>query len=220
MISWFQSQTGSPSSSDRVDRINGAPVPCFNPKREAHPLQTEQEHMRASPLNGFNPKREAHPLQTERERKRKRAIVIEFQSQTGSPSSSDKTDGAPAISGRGGFNPKREAHPLQTACGGLISYPDCYVSIPNGKPILFRRAEGFFPRDGCDAFQSQTGSPSSSDSEAVPAPGPLLVFQSQTGSPSSSDRAIGHCFQSGRGVSIPNGKPILFRPPQRTTASQ
>ncbi len=65
---------------------------------------------------------------------------------------------------------------------------DCRVSIPNGKPILFRRLYFLWRHSQEILFQSQTGSPSSSDPDTV------SVFP--------------HC----RGVSIPNGKPILFRP--------
>ncbi len=158
----------------------------------------------------FNPKREAHPLQTQRDDAGdiKRG---EFQSQTGSPSSSDtslsfastkllrvsipngkpilfrhltlRAQEAPVFS----FNPKREAHPLQTA---QISY--------NGT--------------GVTEFQSQTGSPSSSDAVTN---GYVVdnasKFQSQTGSPSSSDDVRQKVLRRDDRVSIPNGKPILFR---------
>src|SRR5579875_3662804 len=86
-----------------------------------------------------------------------------FQSQTGSPSSSDSA----------GHAPRR----------GL----QLRVSIPNGKPILFR------PISFCDVFH-------------------VFTFQSQTGSPSSSDHVWHWLYRRGRLVSIPNGKPILFRP--------
>ncbi len=36
----------------------------FNPKREAHPLQTTFRRLAAPGCASFNPKREAHPLQT------------------------------------------------------------------------------------------------------------------------------------------------------------
>src|SRR5579875_367522 len=61
----------------------------------------------------FNPKREAHPLQT-------LGIILQsvghilFQSQTGSPSSSDSPCTMHCYTVSLCFNPKREAHPLQT----------------------------------------------------------------------------------------------------------
>ncbi len=44
------------------------PKVSFNPKREAHPLQTATIWVE-EPIDaeGFNPKREAHPLQTGRD---------------------------------------------------------------------------------------------------------------------------------------------------------
>src|SRR5579875_884265 len=62
------------------------------------------------------------------------------------------------------------------------------VSIPNGKPILFRLPPTPGVRQVTASFQSQTGSPSSSDVRCFY---PVIIaveeFQSQTGSPSSSD---------------------------------
>src|SRR5579875_532391 len=115
---------------------------CFNPKREAHPLQTglfrKQSAIKGSVSipNGkpilfrrsstgistawafcFNPKREAHPLQT--------LAQAHFERYA-----------------KAGFNPKREAHPLQTETR-------------------------FVQAGGAQAsFQSQTGSPSCSDCES------------------------------------------------------
>ncbi len=112
-----------------------------------------------------------------------------------------------------GFNPKREAHPLQTSGCGKTTALKYLVSIPNGKPILFRQAPGYHERVGAGGFnpkreahplqtcrtlalmserrpfQSQTGSPSSSDSSHRVSPAAGGEFQSQTGSPSSSDVA-------------------------------
>ncbi len=135
----FQSQTGSPSSSDLVL----LPLtPCT--------------------LNSFNPKREAHPLQTGRSSVVSSVKSLPFQSQTGSPSSSDWWSMIVASARAKSFNPKREAHPLQTAelpvlpvhqirfnpkreahplqtkSGFLLFLLSPLVSIPNGKPILFR----------------------------------------------------------------------------------
>src|SRR5579875_2650939 len=111
----FQSQTGSPSSSDSGAQDLLSRGRRFNPKREAHPLQTVHIDRRA-------------------------VRNCAFQSQTGSPSSSDEAAAVSrAISCS--FNPKREAHPLQTGdcvrgAGEIIC-----VSIPNGKPILFRLSD-------------------------------------------------------------------------------
>src|SRR5579875_7359 len=112
------------------------------------------------------------------------------------------------------------------------------VSIPNGKPILFRQQNINGTNAPTGTFQSQTGSPSSSDvclsckfarpltgfnpkreahplQTATPRRGRLRFparFQSQTGSPSSSDKAVKHGGDLLEvEVSIPNGKPILFR---------
>ncbi len=146
------------------------------------------------------------------ERGLSRSTLLKFQSQTGSPSSSDQAlpgsgqsevsvsipNGKPILFRRNTqgkqqwkevvcFNPKREAHPLQTF-GITIEVPaHCAVSIPNGKPILFRPRATIAARRAL-WFQSQTGSPSSSDWIL-----PILIncsflFQSQTGSPSSSDK--------------------------------
>ncbi len=162
----FQSQTGSPSSSDprcnrptitarSVSIPNGKPIlfrrrwmtrwrsvaTSFNPKREAHPLQTQPTCCRAPyRKRGFNPKREAHPLQTSFSMSAT-TKPSKFQSQTGSPSSSDPLAVSRCALPMEGFNPKREAHPLQT------------TSQP-----LARKLSG--------QFQSQTGSPSSSDRAA------------------------------------------------------
>src|SRR5579875_1460705 len=84
------------------------------------------------------------------------------------------------------FNPKREAHPLQTV-----------------KTIAVTNA--------ANMFQSQTGSPSSSDFFHLPLPRIENLFQSQTGSPSSSDPVPPCQLYDYQFVSIPNGKPILFR---------
>ncbi len=70
-------------------RCSGATlISCFNPKREAHPLQTQRPSSSIARWRSFNPKREAHPLQTPKP--------------------------APAMAPLSSFNPKREAHPLQT----------------------------------------------------------------------------------------------------------
>src|SRR5579875_2511435 len=110
----------------------------------------------------FNPKREAHPLQT-------LGIILQsvghilFQSQTGSPSSSDHRSQPIAFRLSGCFNPKREAHPLQTRKIALLLTDFLLVSIPNGKPILFRQRMKGRLHGADELFQSQTGSPSSSD---------------------------------------------------------
>ncbi len=149
----------------RLSLRGGSPLwrRCFNPKREAHPLQTVQGMKQAQPM-------------------------LQFQSQTGSPSSSDCECEPDRLPGCTGFNPKREAHPLQTlgtlrrtGGGRLVSIPNGkpilfrhelgyilsprggYVSIPNGKPILFRRLRISGAGGASLQFQSQTGSPSSSD---------------------------------------------------------
>src|SRR5579875_3865313 len=109
------------------------------------------------------------------------------------------------------FNPKREAHPLQTSFllwalpenesvsipnGKPILFRLCHiffvinsdiVSIPNGKPILFRLVPFCIVTIVRLVFQSQTGSPSSSDLENPQISTCQRAFQSQTGSPSSSD---------------------------------
>ncbi len=138
----FQSQTGSPSSSDGQKL---SPVTTraagFNPKREAHPLQTAFRRKDGGKLPRFNPKREAHPLQT-----------YHFVPGSGRELVVSIPNGKPILfrhrtgthSGRDGrrFNPKREAHPLQTHCMPAFSLLIFNVSIPNGKPILFRRITG------------------------------------------------------------------------------
>src|SRR5579875_3274791 len=161
---------------------------CFNPKREAHPLQTPctpiavVSHQSVSIPNGkpilviqqpqrmdrpkgasVNPKREAHPLQTPHVGLVSRSLSVS------------------------GFNPKREAHPLQTKPPRKGKDHENLVSIPNGKPILFRRRKLAQARLVETGFQSQTGSPSSSDADLHPAAMDTARFQSQTGSPSSSD---------------------------------
>src|SRR5579875_3002428 len=96
--------------------------------------------------------------------------ALKFQSQTGSPSSSDEEARKDPVEFTKSFNPKREAHPLQTYIDFLGQDLTLQVSIPNGKPILFRLGyskAGAISRLG---FQSQTGSPSSSDSSAPPDP--------------------------------------------------
>src|SRR5579875_630570 len=115
------------------------PPTCFNPKREAHPLQTSSTFHFHVLRTCFNPKREAHPLQTLFHPASYTTISL-FQSQTGSPSSSDDT--ALDIAGL--------SHKLFQSQTGSPSSSDRArlemeartgeVSIPNGKPILFRRA--------------------------------------------------------------------------------
>ncbi len=159
--------------------------------------------------DSFNPKREAHPLQTTMKPLGFISVWL-FQSQTGSPSSSDEAplrqnglkdevsipNGSPSSSDTGS---EQSVH----AQGG--------VSIPNGKPILFRHHLHRWLQHWTLAFQSQTGSPSSSDNAIVQVRSGVAVFQSQTGSPSSSDILIRKPDSASRDVSIPNGKPILFR---------
>src|SRR5579875_3840424 len=135
---------------------------CFNPKREAHPLQTPctpiavVSHQSVSIPNG-------------------KPILFRQQTQR-----MDRPKGA-------SFNPKREAHPLQTKPPRKGKDHENLVSIPNGKPILFRRRKLAQARLVETGFQSQTGSPSSSDADLHPAAMDTARFQSQTGSPSSSD---------------------------------
>src|SRR5579875_3032241 len=182
----------------------------FNPKREAHPLQTLRDSLRDSLWDCFNPKREAHPLQTGCQRK-----------SSCTPSNC--------------FNPKREAHPLQTCNNPTTAHLNQYVSIPNGKPILFRPESAAGNRNEV-AVSIPNGKPilfrqSSRKSfacakksfnpkrEAHPLQTPLSrsrsrnagMFQSQTGSPSSSDPVASSGAKRLGLVSIPNGKPILFR---------
>ncbi len=119
-----------------------------------------------------------------------------FQSQTGSPSSSD----------------------AQFAKRPRLQLP---VSIPNGKPILFRREPRKRGRKKREEFQSQTGSPSSSDQHRIWVWDEVLRwFQSQTGSPSSSDVPKIFFNTGALKVSIPNGKPILFRRRRCSSASR
>ncbi len=182
----FQSQTGSPSSSDQgklrgeqgtthVSIPNGKPIlfrpicsiawilsiGCFNPKREAHPLQTIQNC----------------PWPT---------AYLEFQSQTGSPSSSDRASSSVSACRRGSFNPKREAHPLQTK----------------------RRSSA---SSGVVRFQSQTGSPSSSDLDRFFGESQFLCVSIPNGKPILFRPRDWSSPRMALGVSIPNGKPILFR---------
>src|SRR5579875_2699936 len=108
-------------------------------------------------------------------------------SQTGSPSSSDYE--------RMGLG--EPENPVSIPNGQpilfrLLSFAGSWgqrprVSIPNGKPILFRPRFTTQWDELFAVFQSQTGSPSSSDSDYPAALLPLVMFQSQTGSPSSSD---------------------------------
>ena len=206
----------------------------------------------------FNPKREAHPLQTTSGTGFTGAGGL-FQSQTGSPSSSDP---ALAISRgvcRASFNPKREAHPLQTRDQSALALRHPCVSIPNGKPILFRPTPGRLPprrfarfnpkreahplqtpyisftllADWCfnpkrEAHPLQTAtswtrticrSGFNPKREAHPLQtqkrcrrrDSFGMFQSQTGSPSSLDVGLIDPGREEDLVSIPNGKPILFR---------
>src|SRR5579875_1119215 len=232
----FQSQTGSPSSSDvdnaskafsteTVSIPNGKPIlfrrggigrldkgkESFNPKREAHPLQTFIPHRKTTRQRMFQ-SQTGSPSSSDFVLCHAPDRFLKFQSQTGSPSSSDPVYGAGVLRRYNRFNPKREAHPLQTrgratahACADNVSIPNGKpilfrppgarwrsqllkkVSIPNGKPILFRQSL-FILRQGDAKFQSQTGSPSSSDGKGAF----RRVLQER--------------------VSIPNGKPILFRP--------
>src|SRR5579875_508366 len=64
------------------------------------------------------------------------------------------------------------------------------VSIPNGKPILFRLGASLDEKALSSRFQSQTGSPSSSDLMERCIMQQAVRFQSQTGSPSSSDSLV------------------------------
>ncbi len=135
------------------------------------------------------------------------------------------------------FNPKREAHPLQTLVPDQTEYNAIGVSIPNGKPILFRPSSTcqsicmiscFNPKREAHPLQTTVREsiivllPMSFNPkrEAHPlqtfsdGPGTRLTFeqfQSQTGSPSSSDLLHSCCRIQAQEVSIPNGKPILFR---------
>ncbi len=110
-----------------------------------------------------------------------------FQSQTGSPSSSDRVVFPAGNLPVASFNPKREAHPLQTVERAKVQCSDILVSIPNGKPILFRRGE----QERCHKKQLCFNP----KREAHPLQTLLCLrlaaivqeFQSQTGSPSSSD---------------------------------
>ncbi len=137
-ISKFQSQTGSPSSSDLYLFVMSFMFLRFNPKREAHPLQTQRER-------GSNDRRSSVSIPNGkpilfRLPHRRRALR---QSRVSIP------NGKPILFRRGSgrrrskatslcFNPKREAHPLQTEWLAERHSIDLEVSIPNGKPILFR----------------------------------------------------------------------------------
>ncbi|SRR5579875_1354089 len=135
-----------------------------------------------------------------------------FQSQTGSPSSSDGIlsntlyccltvsipNGKPILFRRrvpgtgqarvARFNPKREAHPLQTNSTMPRLAIRVDVSIPNGKPILFRPS----------IMTTETN-----DRQVSIPNGKPILFRPGIGSREGASRV---------GVSIPNGKPILFRP--------
>ncbi len=148
----FQSQTGSPSSSDeqRVS-FRVMDVTRFNPKREAHPLQTARRCRRQGLCWCFNPKREAHPLQTVQ-----LAIASNqggvFQSQTGSPSSSDRHKGLPPLSDRQVSIPNGKPilfRPFKFQCDNASLDR---VSIPNGKPILFRPIKLIAPCERKECF--------------------------------------------------------------------
>ncbi len=138
----FQSQTGSPSSSDLsrgVCRCAGGQVSIPNGKpilfRHKSPRSDHQSSSQVSIPNG-------KPILFRRISDLIGLVTgVQFQSQTGSPSSSDSMKFRRETASNFRFNPKREAHPLQTH-GRLHGDTRCpHVSIPNGKPILFRRCQ-------------------------------------------------------------------------------
>ncbi len=160
---WFQSQTGSPSSSDNRSCLAAARFSCRFQSQTGSPSSSDQA--------GVYDTRPGH----------------RFQSQTGSPSSSDASSTASWTTGCFSFNPKREAHPLQTrGQRGTCHAPDS-VSIPNGKPILFRRRTIWSPAMSRGCFNPKR--------EAHP----LQTQHFRLYRPLRAE------------VSIPNGKPILFR---------
>src|SRR5579875_1889768 len=111
----FQSQTGSPSSSDLVLLpLTPCTLNSFNPKREAHPLQTGRSSVVSSVKSLPFQSQTGSPSSSDRRASSSPRTSDTFQSQTGSPSSSDqkRLPALPAVAAR--FNPKREAHPLQT----------------------------------------------------------------------------------------------------------
>src|SRR5579875_2481856 len=128
----------------------------------------------------FNPKREAHPLQT----LLSDAILTQTDDVSipnGKPILFRRCQIESFCPTRAGFNPKREAHPLQTGVSISCECRHRKVSIPNGKPILFRLGSCERAAMQTAQFQSQTGSPSSSD-EAMTRTGIVEAeqFQSQT----------------------------------------
>src|SRR5579875_3689635 len=131
----FQSQTGSPSSSDEAITAT---------KRQKSEFQSQTGSPSSSDSdNGCVWQYDSLPFQSQTGSPSssdgilppETLIPYEFQSQTGSPSSSDCDCERQAAQLCLCFNPKREAHPLQT----LVVLSSCLrhepVSIPNGKPI-------------------------------------------------------------------------------------
>ncbi len=159
-----------------------------------------------------------------------------FQSQTGSPSSSDRDEhvhepelisivsipnGKPILFRRG-YISRISSHFSVSIPNGkpilfrptrlqLMSVAQLKVSIPNGKPILFRLLRTFWPQGlRCRFNPKREAHPLQTHSSPRRSAG-VSWFQSQTGSPSSSDPAPMRQGRSTFSVSIPNGKPILFR---------
>ncbi len=162
----FQSQTGSPSSSDSrhrewIGRKGQVSIP--NGKPILFRLRMWDSYQEVSQCQVSIPNGKPILFRQSR-REREKIMKILFQSQTGSPSSSDGESSLRQDSLKQGFNPKREAHPLQTLISilprwilqGFNPKREAHplqtqavthnmsgmpvVSIPNGKPILFRQS--------------------------------------------------------------------------------
>ncbi len=166
----------------------GCRISCFNPKREAHPLQTV-------PAWKWKPERE------------------KFQSQTGSPSSSDGQLVGIVLEAANDVSIPNGKPILFRRQVWRFRPRELCVSIPNGKPILFRPQKKSARRCLTLPFQSQTGSPSSSDVfvKASRLPAPIGFNPKREAHPLQTGGAGPLPFHSPQ-VSIPNGKPILFRP--------
>src|SRR5579875_3315082 len=206
LSSRFQSQTGSPSSSDLMARCIMQQAVRFQ-SQTGSPSSTDADRTgrTASSYAQFQ-SQTGSPSSSDTVSSASASKSEKFQSQTGSPSSSDDSNTMRDRSFRFCFNPKREAHPLQTRQCRVGDRHHHGVSIPNGKPILFRPMPARCSPLVSRWFQSQTGSPSSSDNRSCLAAARFSCrFQSQTGSPSSSDQAgvydtrPGHRFQSQTG---------------------